>query len=144
MRRPLTVLYDEDCGFCRYTLALLLRLDRRGRLLPAAIQGADGRRLLRHLEADERLASAHVVTPEGRVYSGGDAAVPILRELPLGTPVATVAAALRTPTRWVYGRVADNRTRLGRFVGAERRDRATQAIARHRARVTAALRGEPA
>ena len=32
MTRPVA-LYDEDCGFCRWTLAKLLRLDRDGRLL---------------------------------------------------------------------------------------------------------------
>jgi predicted DCC family thiol-disulfide oxidoreductase YuxK len=43
---PLTVLYDEECGFCRYLLAILLRMDRHRRLLPIPIQGFDGQRLL--------------------------------------------------------------------------------------------------
>jgi predicted DCC family thiol-disulfide oxidoreductase YuxK len=31
------VLYDPDCGFCRVTLAFLLRWDVRGRLRPVAL-----------------------------------------------------------------------------------------------------------
>ena len=139
MRAPLTVLYDADCGFCRYTLALLLRLDRDRRLLPVRIQGPDGDRLLGHLTPEQRLASAHVVTPEGRVYSGGNAVVPIAREL--GWPhVAAIARALAAPTRLGYRVVAGNRSRLGRVVSQERRDRATAAIAGHRERVLAQMR----
>ena len=132
MQPPLTVLYDADCGFCRFTLASLLRLDRHRRLLPVPIQGPDGERLLGHLTPQERLAAAHVVTPQGRVYSGGDAVVPIARELPGMGPVAAVAGALATPTRWGYRQVAVHRAALGRFVSPRRRDRATAAIAGHR------------
>jgi predicted DCC family thiol-disulfide oxidoreductase YuxK len=140
VRAPLTVFYDADCGFCRYTLAALLRLDRERRLLPAPIQGPDGERLLGHLTPEQRLRSAHVVTPEGRVYSGGDAVVPIARELPGMAPVATIAGALAAPTRWGYRQVAEHRTRLGKLVSPHRRDQATQAIARHRDRVLAQMR----
>ena len=31
------VLFDPDCGFCRVSLALLLRWDTRGRLRPVAL-----------------------------------------------------------------------------------------------------------
>ena len=132
---PLTVLYDADCGFCRSALAALLRLDRDRRLLPVTIQGPDGERLLGHLTPDQRLASAHVVTPDGRVHSGGDAVVPIARVLPGMGPVAVLAGTLAGPTRWGYRQVAANRTRLGRLVPQRRRARATEAIAGHRRRV---------
>ncbi len=133
---PLTVLYDEECGFCRYLLAILLRMDRHGRLLPIPIQGFDGQRLLSDLTPRERLATAHVVSATGRVYSGGDIAVPIARELPLGVGAAGVAARLGAPTRWAYGQLAANRTRLGRFVTSGRRERASRVIADHRRRVS--------
>lgn len=132
---PLTVLYDEDCGFCRYLLALLLRMDRRGRLLPIPIQGFDGQRLLSDLTPAQRLATAHVVSPAGRLYSGGEIAVPIARELPLGVGAARVAARFARPTGWAYAQLAANRTRLGRFVTSGRRERASRAITRHRERV---------
>ena len=40
------VLYDADCGFCRWCLAQLLRLDRHGRLRPVALQDPEADLLL--------------------------------------------------------------------------------------------------
>lgn len=130
-----TVLYDEDCGLCRFTVALLLTWDLRGRLLPEPIQSPEGQRLLTDLPPADRLATAHAVTAEGRVASGGDAVAPIARQLPGGAPVALVAAALRGPTRWAYRQVADRRGLLGRLVTRAQRDWATRRIAERRAPV---------
>ena len=69
----LTVLYDADCGFCRWSVAQLLALDRGGRLMPEPIQSAVGGRLLAGIAPAARLASAHVVPADGRVASGGGA-----------------------------------------------------------------------
>lgn len=132
MAPALTVLYDEDCGFCRVSLALLLRWDVRRRLLPEAIQSETGQRLLAQVLADRRLASAHAVDPTGRVWSGGDAVAPIARVLPAGLPVSLLARALAGPTRAGYGWVAGHRTPLGRRIPQAAKDRATAAIARHR------------
>lgn len=132
---PLTVLYDEECGFCRYLLAILLRADRHRRLLPIPIQGFDGQRLLSDLTPAQRLATAHVVTPAGRLYSGGDIAVPIARELPLGVGASRVIGRFASPTRWTYDQLAANRSRLGRLVTGGRRERAARVIAAHRERV---------
>ena len=43
---PLLVFYDEDCGYCRWSVAQLLRLDRDRRLRLHAIQSPLGQRLL--------------------------------------------------------------------------------------------------
>ena len=67
------VLYDRDCGFCRWSLARLLKLDRRLRLRPVALQDPEADDLLRGMEAERRFASAHLVTTDGEVYSGGAA-----------------------------------------------------------------------
>jgi len=133
----LTVLYDEDCGFCRATLALLLRWDVRRALLPEAIQSPAGQELLRELAPDDRLASAHVVFADGRVASGGDAVAPIARVLPAGAPVALLASALAAPTRLGYRWVARNRIALSRGVPQRFKRDAAAAIARHRAEVLA-------
>ena len=71
------VLYDRDCGFCRFSIGLLLAWDRRRRLRPVAIQSDEGQRLLADLPPDERLASAHAIDADGRLRSGGAAAAPI-------------------------------------------------------------------
>ena len=131
---PLTVFYDADCGFCRWTLSLLLRWDRHGALLPLAIQSPDGERLLAPIAPAERMTSAHVVTPDGRVFSGGDAVPVIARRLPGGAPVALIGRVLGGPMRWGYRQIAENRTALSRHVPNERKDRAAAAIERHRRR----------
>ncbi len=53
-----TVLYDVDCGFCRWTMARVLAWDRRRRLRPVAIQDAEGEALLARLDPAARLESA--------------------------------------------------------------------------------------
>jgi predicted DCC family thiol-disulfide oxidoreductase YuxK len=125
-----TVLYDTDCGLCRVSVALLLRWDRRERLRPVAIQSGEGERLLAGLEPAARLATAHAVTADGRLHSGGDAAAPIAALLPGGAPLARVARAVPGLVRAGYRLVADNRSRLGPLIPAAVRRRAGAVIAR--------------
>jgi predicted DCC family thiol-disulfide oxidoreductase YuxK len=111
------VLYDEDCGFCRWSLARLLRWDRRGRLRAVPIQGEEGDRLLADLSERDRLASWHLVTPDGRRYSGAAATAPVARLLPAGTPVAFLADRFPRSTDRLYRWVARNRDAFGRRLG---------------------------
>ncbi len=111
------VLYDEDCGFCRWSLGRLLRWERRGRLRAAPIQGEEGDRLLADLSERDRLASWHLVTPDGRRYSGGAATGPLARLLSAGNPVAFLAETFPRSTDRLYRWVARNRDTLGRWLG---------------------------
>jgi predicted DCC family thiol-disulfide oxidoreductase YuxK len=111
------VLYDEDCGFCRWSLARLRRSDRRGHLRAVPIQSDEGGRLLADLSERDRLASWHLVTPDGRRYSGGGAIGPMARLLPAGTPVAFLAETFPRSTDRLYRWVARNRDKLGRWLG---------------------------
>lgn len=129
---PVVVLYDHDCGFCRWSLARLLTWDRERRLRPVAIQSAEGQELLRDVPPAERLRSAHAVGEDGVLRSGGAAAPVVLRALPRGAPVALVAAVLSPLTRAGYRLVADNRTFFGRFISAERRAAADAVLADRR------------
>jgi predicted DCC family thiol-disulfide oxidoreductase YuxK len=113
------VLYDEDCGFCRWSLDRLLRWDRRGRLRAAPIQSEEGDRLLADLSEADRLASWHLVTPDRRRYSGGAAAGPMARLLPAGAPVAFLAESFPGTTDRLYRWVARNRDFLGRRLGEQ-------------------------
>ena len=110
------MLYDEDCGFCRWTLAKLLAWDRFGRLRPEPIQSPEGERLLAGMPEEERLASWHFVGPD-RVLRSGGAAIPALLEmLPRGQRLARLAErAPGLPDR-VYRWVAGHRTLLGKPV----------------------------
>jgi len=118
-REQHVIFYDEDCGFCRWSLERLLRRDRHGRLRAAPIQSDEGDRALSDLSEEQRLASWHLVTPEGRRYSGGAAAAPMARLLPAGAPVAFLADAFPRTTDRLYRWVADHRDVLGRRLGEQ-------------------------
>lgn len=113
------VLYDEDCGFCRWSLDRVLRWDRRGRLRAAPIQSEEGDQVLADLSEGDRLASWHLVAPDRRRYSGGAAIAPIARLLPAGAPVAILADAFPRSTDRLYRWVARNRDSLGRRLGEQ-------------------------
>ena len=107
------VLYDRDCGFCNWSLKRVLSWDRRGRLRPVAIQSDEGERLLAGMDEDERLASWHLVRPDGRVVSAGAAAPELLELLPGGGPLARLTARFPRATARAYRFVADNRSFFG-------------------------------
>jgi predicted DCC family thiol-disulfide oxidoreductase YuxK len=111
------VLYDEDCGFCRWSTDKLKAWDARRRLTFAAIQSARGAELLVAVPEAQRLDSMHAVTPDGRVWSGGQAVRVILAELPGGSVPASIAAAFPGATDTTYRLVARHRERLGRILG---------------------------
>jgi predicted DCC family thiol-disulfide oxidoreductase YuxK len=113
------LLYDSDCGFCRWSVDKILAWDRCGSLRPVALQAAEAAELLGDMAEERRMASWHLVTSEGKVYSRGAAAPPLLRMLPGGSPLAAVLAAFPGITDRVYGWVAEHRDRLGRIVGSE-------------------------
>jgi predicted DCC family thiol-disulfide oxidoreductase YuxK len=115
--KPAVLLYDSDCGFCRWSVDKILAWDRRRRLRPLALQDPEADRLLGRMDADVKMGSWHLVTADGRVYSGGGAAAPLFRLLPRGRPLAAVLAAFPGLTDRTYRLVARNRDRFGRLVG---------------------------
>ncbi len=114
------LLYDRDCGFCRWSAARLIGWDGGRRLRAVALQDPQADRLLGRMEAERRMASWHLVTPGGPVSSGGRAVAPLLRLLPGGAPVAALADAFPRTTARLYEWVARNRGRLGELIGADR------------------------
>ncbi len=111
------ILYDENCGFCRWSLSKIIAWARRGSLRTVPLRSEEAARLLGSMGRERKMASWHLVTPEGRIYSGGDAVATLARLLPGGAPVAALAAVMPGPTRWAYGWVAAHRDRLGRVLG---------------------------
>jgi predicted DCC family thiol-disulfide oxidoreductase YuxK len=120
-----TVLYDRDCGFCRWTLAQILRWDRDRRLRPLPIQSGEGQRLLAGVPEEERLASWHLVTADGKVHSAHEGFPGLFERLPAGAPVALLTKTLPGLFGAGYRLLVANRTPLGRRIGQERRDWAT-------------------
>jgi predicted DCC family thiol-disulfide oxidoreductase YuxK len=110
------VLYDEDCGFCKWSLQKILRWDRAGRLRPVAIQSDEGQRLLAPVDPDARLDSWHLVADDGELFSGGAAAEPLARTLPGGRPLAALFHAFPALTERAYRYVARHRDRWVRLL----------------------------
>ncbi|MGZ4318858.1 MAG: thiol-disulfide oxidoreductase DCC family protein [Gaiellaceae bacterium] len=110
------VLYDADCGFCKWSLDKILAWDRPGRLRAAAIQSAEGERLLAGLSPEARLGSWHLVDGDGTLHSAGAAAEPLVRLLPGGRPLAAVFRAFPGVTERAYRYVADHRDRWARLL----------------------------
>lgn len=113
-----TILYDADCGFCRWSLAWVLRWDRGRRLRPVALQDPEAERLLPGISEQERMASWHLVAEDGAVSSAGSAVAPLLRLLPGGRPLAALATRFPGVTERAYRWVAKHRGRLSTIVGS--------------------------
>src|SRR5215211_4263805 len=113
------ILYDSDCGFCKWSLDKILLWDRRGRLRPVAIQSPEGDRLLADVPPDHRLDSWHLIEPGGERHSAGAGAAPLARLLPAGRPLAFLFGGFPRTTDRAYRWVADHRDRLARLVGVD-------------------------
>ncbi|HEX8648591.1 MAG TPA: DCC1-like thiol-disulfide oxidoreductase family protein [Thermoleophilaceae bacterium] len=121
-----TVLYDRDCGFCRWTLAQILRFDRDRRLRPVPIQSDEGQRMLAGMPEARRLESWHLVTADGEVRSAEKGFPGLFSRLTAGAPIARLTSLLQGPSGAGYRLLVANRTRLGRRIGQRRRDEATR------------------
>ena len=108
----LTVLYDEDCGFCT---AVASRLARRDGIAVAAIGSEKGDAALPDMSRDERYASFHVVDGSGRVSSAGEALTVLLAALPAGRATSRVARRFPRATEALYRQTAKRRGLLGRL-----------------------------
>ena len=82
------MLYDADCGFCRWSVEQLRGLDRARRLEPVPLQHAAAHPerpdLARVAAAYDLREQIHVVRPDGAVRAGGGAMLEILDALPGG------------------------------------------------------------
>jgi predicted DCC family thiol-disulfide oxidoreductase YuxK len=126
--RP-TLLYDVDCGFCRWSLGKVLAWDRRRTLRTVALQAPEADELLGPMDDEVKMRSWHLVTPSGERYSGGDVAAPLMRLLPAGAPVARLAVLSPELTRRAYSAVATRRSWFGRRLSRQSIARADARIA---------------
>jgi predicted DCC family thiol-disulfide oxidoreductase YuxK len=118
-----TVIYDRDCGFCRWSLGKVLAWDRRRTMRPVAIQSPEGQSLLGGMSEEERLASWHLLGADGVLRSAGAAFPELFRLLPAAAPLSALTRRTPRATDRAYRWVAGNRSLWGRFVtdGAKRR-----------------------
>jgi predicted DCC family thiol-disulfide oxidoreductase YuxK len=136
VRQRAIVLYDDDCGFCRWVLGLLLAWDRGRRLWPAPIAGPVGERWLASMPEAQRLASWHLVEEGGHVSSSGHGLAVVAGYLPGGTWLGRLLARAPRAVERAYRFVADHRAAFSRFVPGF-------AVGRATSRVEARRRSDP-
>jgi predicted DCC family thiol-disulfide oxidoreductase YuxK len=125
-----TLLYDGERGLCKWILVGILRWDRHRRLGPLALQSDQAEALLGDLSPDQRLASWHLISPEGNRTSAGAALAPLLRLLPGGGVPARTVSLLPRFTGRAYGWVASHRVQLSRAVPGALKRRAGERVVR--------------
>jgi predicted DCC family thiol-disulfide oxidoreductase YuxK len=126
------LLYDADCGLCKWTAAIVLAWDRGRRLRPLALQDPEADRLLGGMDEDAKMSSWHLVGADGEVRSAGAAFPPLFRLLPGGRPLAVLSARAPVLSERTYRAVADRRDALGHWL---RRVRGEGAVARAERRI---------
>jgi predicted DCC family thiol-disulfide oxidoreductase YuxK len=134
------VLYDADCGFCRWAMAWAVRRDHNRVLVTVPIQSPLGSQLLADVAPSERLRSAHVVRDDGCRRSGGAAAADVLSALPSTQVLGQLARNLPRTIALLYSLVAARRNSFGRLVGREARRRADDLLRVQSASTTAELK----
>lgn len=88
MAELLTVWYDGGCPLCIREIALMRRLDRRGKL--RFVDVSDGTTTC-PLDRADLLARFHVSDARGRFYSGAAAFAAMWRAMPLLRPLGLLA-----------------------------------------------------
>ncbi|MGH7539120.1 MAG: thiol-disulfide oxidoreductase DCC family protein [Gemmatimonadales bacterium] len=105
-----TLIYDGECGMCRFAVARVRVWDREHRI--ALVPFQDQQAVARFGIGLPALAAAmHLVLPDGRVYAGADAVPEILKILPGKRWFAWGFAVpgVRPIARYVYRRIAERR-----------------------------------
>lgn len=122
------VIYDRDCGVCRWSLSLLLRADRHRRMRPLALGTPQADKLLADLTPEQRSASWHLIAPDGGRTSAGAGLPAVLTLLPGGRIPASVLDRRPDLTERGYTWVADHRSKLSRWLPSSAKRRATSLI----------------
>ncbi|MBL7193298.1 MAG: DUF393 domain-containing protein [Pirellulales bacterium] len=109
-----TVLYDGQCRFCRSQIALLRRLDLRGRLSFTSLHDPSVAASFPELAYDDLLAQMYVVSRTGQARGGAEAVRYLSRTLPLLWPAAVLLHVPGSLPLWkaLYAFVARHRLKI--------------------------------
>ena len=111
----LLILYDADCGVCRFAARMLRRLDWGRRLVVAPLQS-----FVRSRASDpsprQLRQSLHVRDPRGTWFRDGGAVLRVATAIPALWPLAIVARlpGTRPAVEAAYRWVADHRSAISR------------------------------
>lgn len=80
--REYILLFDRDCGICQAFGRSIHAVDLRRRIRLRTIQSS--RELLQGIPDGQVLDAFHIVSPSGRITTGGDAVPTLIEALPMG------------------------------------------------------------
>lgn len=112
------LVYDGDCGFCRGSVAWVLARNAKG-VVDARPFQQEGVLERADLSREQARRAAWLVAPDGRRWSGADAAARVLRLLPRWGTLGKLLGA--DPVAWIarraYRWIADHRPLMARLTG---------------------------
>ncbi len=79
--------WDSDCRMCNSLKRLGTALDWRGQVSFLPLNSDPAEIDLGHLSYDEKMASSHLITPQGQVLSRGEGILGLASLLPLTAPL---------------------------------------------------------
>ncbi len=106
--------YDQDCGFCVFSMKIARGLDFFARVEFLPIQSRNADPDLGHLSDEERFANSHFVDGHRRVPAG-EGVLELFSQLPLVAPWVFLLRLIpghRKVVERLYAWVAENRFRL--------------------------------
>ncbi len=107
------ILFDGVCNLCNYSIAFLLKRDKRKRFHYISLQSDEGQALLKQNGLPLDNFHSLVYIKNGKALQKSTAALHIVRQLSGLWPLLYVFILLPKPLRdWAYGLVAKNRYRL--------------------------------
>lgn len=111
MNKPV-VFFDGVCGLCNKSIDLILRIDRRGLVLFAPLQGALGQQTLNEHGIQGSDFNSMLLVEGGKVYTKSTAILRISRHLGGIWPLGLLLLIVPRPIRDVfYDIIARNRYR---------------------------------
>lgn len=107
-----TLLYDGECKFCNFWVALIQRQKAQQKFRYFALQSKEGVELLRQYEVDESIDSV-VVVHKGNLYVKSSAALKVAKILGGRWNFFLIFWLIPRPIRnWLYDLIARNRHRF--------------------------------
>jgi predicted DCC family thiol-disulfide oxidoreductase YuxK len=104
--------WDADCRFCNTMRRIGAALDWSNKITFVPLQSEVAAIDLGHLTHEQRMASSHLVTPDGKVYSRGEGVLQLGSLLPLIAPLVFLFRLLPYHSQIAdraYGWVASHR-----------------------------------
>lgn len=106
------IFFDGVCNFCNYWVSFIIRHDKKKIFLFAALQSAEGQKLLKERNLPADMPETFLLLDNGKLYMKSTAALRLYNKLPWYWKWTQLFWIVPKFFRdWVYGIIARNRYR---------------------------------